>query len=436
VVVTGLASLVAVAALGPDGAAVASDRSWTPPVILGRGSSVALATSHGTTTIAWARGRFDKDVPLYMRRRVNGRAWGRAIPLSSAPGRRLAVAANRSNLTVAAWWQGPIRDRRLVVTRRQPGRSWERPVVLPRRVHRIHSNPQVAVSATGATVLWWTEIVEGDCDLTWSFVTYATPAGVWDEPHQLWPASCRWASQPDVAIGRAGNVNVVFPTRAGIRFTRRVAGHGWTAAHVIAPGYSRGPRLARTAGGDELVVAWDTADERTTRYETRRRLHGRWGPVRVARKLLNGLVGTEWDLVMDARGNATLGWLDEDGGVQVTRWPRRGPIGAECTLVESDDSRSPEVAELDLDAGAGGDTVVVGFPYAGGMRTILRPRGGHWREQPMLPGPTGRAGVQFAMRPDGDLDVAWQDDSFTGVIRYSRLTARSDGTPLLATTGR
>lgn len=114
----------------------------------------------------------------------------------------------------------------------------------------------------------------------------------------------------------------------------------------------------------------------------------------------------------------------------------RGPIGAQRTLVESDDPRSPEVAELDLDAGAGGDTVVVGFPYAGGMRTILRPRGGHWREQPMLRGPTGRAGLQFAMRPDGDLDVAWQDDSFTGVIRYSRLTARSDGTPLLATTGR
>lgn len=105
-------------------------------------------------------------------------------------------------------------------------------------------------------------------------------------------ASCRWSAQPDVAIGLAGNVNVVFPTRTGIRFARRVAGHGWTAAHVIAPVHDEVPtrsRRDRSAASVPLVP----------------------GPTAHARP------GT--------RPAADFGWLDEDGGIQVTRWPDADP---------------------------------------------------------------------------------------------------------------
>lgn len=413
-------------------------RSWTPAVILGAGSSVAMATSRGSTTVAWARGSFNKAGPMYTRRRIVGQSWGPTSQPASTPGTGLALAANRSNLTVAAWWQGPLRNRRLMVTRRPPGGAWQRPAVLPRRVPVQHREgvPQIAVSAGGAVAVWWGELVEGDCDRRWSFVAYSTPAGVWDAPHQLWDSSCFWSGQPDVTIEDSGTVNVAFPTRRGIRYTRRVAGRGWAAPHIIAKDFARAPRLMSTAAGNTIVVAWEGGDESV--YRARRRIDGRWGPVRTTRKLPSG-TSAQWDAAMDGNGSVTLGWLDEDGTITVKRWPEHGSVTGERILVEPTDKplQQPQ-AEIDVAAGNRGDAVVAYFNFVRktpGLRTVYRPPGGTWRQQPALVGPTGLADFQLAVRPAGGLEVAWLADFHKGVIRHSSLTLHGQSSSRLADTG-
>ena len=404
----------------------AGSGGWSQPVKLGsRGFETSLTVTHpGTTTVAWRAGSAFDNGPVHVRRQSAGKSWAKVEELGAAAN-FVGVAANRHDLTVAAWFQRRRDGNRLMVARRPAGGPWQQAVAINRRVPsgRLAVGPELTVSDSGAVVVWWDEMVEGvDCgDRWWSYLTYATPAGGWEAPHEVGDRSCQ-GGMAAAAIGVRGNVNVAYRTSSGLRFTRRIVGHGWTAPRVMTRRPSRfGPVLMRTPHGGTLVLAWERGDE--TGYEARRRVDGRWGPVRswAPKDALEG----GWDAAMDGRGTATLGWVDQDGVIRVKRWPRRGPMSVARTLVGPAGPTDEQRAELDVAAGSGGEAVVAFFAYIGAELHILyRPRTGPWRRQPVLRGPTGLSGYELAMRASGAVDVTWigERDRTQRGVWHSRLT--------------
>ena len=323
-----------------------------------------------------------------------------------APG----AASNRRGLTVVAWFEQ--RDGvRLMVAHRSPG-GWQEPVAIDQRLPqgRRVVGPAVVVNDAGAVVVWWDEVLEEvDCgDRWWSYVMYASPAGVWDAPHEVGDGSCE-GGMAAAAIGVRGNVNVAYRTASGLRFTRRAVDRGWTPPRVISRHQTRfQPALMRTPRGGTLVVAWERGDE--SGYAARRRIDGRWGRVRSWAPKHGA--GGSWDAAMAGHGTATLGWMDEAGAVRVKRWPRRGPLSRQRILLERTDLESElSSLELEIAAGAEGDTVV-GYGVKNHLQLLYRPRGGPWRPSPPLPRHTGMTGYQLAVRPAGAVDVAWAADRY------------------------
>jgi hypothetical protein len=403
----------------------AGSPGWSRPDKLGsRGYETSLTVTHpGTTTVAWRAGTYDHG-PVHVRRQDAGKSWAQVEELGVATS-FVGMAANRHDLTVAAWFQRRRDGNRLMVARRPAGGPWQQALAINRRVPsgRLAGTPEVAVSDSGATVVWWDEEVEEvDCgDRWWSYLTYATPAGTWEAPHEVGDRSCQ-GGMAAAAIGDRGNVNVAYRTASGLRFTRRIVGQGWTAPRPVTRQPSRfSPVFMRTPRGGTLVLAWERGDE--TGYEARRRIDGRWGPVRswASKDAPEG----DWDAAMDGGGTATLGWVDQDGVIRVKRWPPRGPMSAARTLVGPAGPTDEQRDELDVAAGAAGDAVVAFFAYVGAELHILyRPRAGLWRPQPVLRGPTGRSGYELAVRPSGAVDVTWigEPDPGRRGVWHSRLT--------------
>ena len=392
--------------------------SWSAPVTLGRGSSMSLTAGRTATTLVWAAADFSKDGPIHARSRPVGKGWERPQELGPPGGTYAAVGSNRLGLTVAAWYARA--QRRMLVARRPSGGPWQPAVVMDRRVPvgRLAVGPYVAVSDSGAVLVWWDEEIEGDCDNWWSYLAYSTASGAWESPHEVGDGSCN-GGLADAAIGARGNVNVAYRTRDGLRFTRRVLNRGWTPARVLTRSTARfGPVLMRTPRGGTLVVAWQRGDE--TAFEARRRIDGRWGPIHVWAKQ-DGFESS-WDAAMDDRGNATLGWSVEAGVIKVRRWPRRGPVGGQQTLVdEPADSLDAPVSPVQVAVGGGGAAVVpyfVDFGKHAGLHLLYRRTSGDWVVEPVLK-TNQPADYRLAISPSGTVHVAWAAHRR---LRYSTLT--------------
>jgi hypothetical protein len=371
---------------------------------------VSLAVGHGTTTVVSGSENFNRN-PIRVRRHVMGRSWGPTHLLGSGATDPV-VASNRANVTVAAWWAGPVVHERVVVARRDPGRPWGGPHVLrslpaPRQVTNLH----VAVGANGAAVVWWDEMFEEEDppDLLWAYVSQATPSGAWQTPHLL-VRRTREVPQTTVAIGARGNLTAVYSAKPGLLLTRRVVGRGWTRPRVITPGrgFAVDPLLMRTRRGGVLVVAWTHGHG----FDARRRINGRWeAPKTVVHTRRDPL---EWDLDagMDGVGNVTFCWRRPNDAIQARRWQHGKAMGARQTLIGRLPRGSFDIVEPpQIAVGARGETVLayttnLGFKD-GSVRTLYRPRGGPWGPQQVL-SKSGGTGVDgLALRPSGDVEAVW-----------------------------
>lgn len=419
------------AALQPDQSTPsASRRTWSRAKLLGRGSSASVAASDRTSVVAW-QGRRGA---ILVARHVHGR-WTARRTLGVGWGEP-AVASNRSGMLAVAW---VTKDRRVLVARRVPGRRWERPQVAATGfdTHGYAVVDQVSVSRTGAIAVAWRQVRDETLsadrceESNWAYVSYAAPSGRWEPAHELLNHVC-FSPELTAALGDHGNLDVVYASRKGLRLVRRSVTRGWLPPRVVTDYPAFRPHLLRTPRGQTLVVAWEAQTKGHRGYEGRRRVHGRWGPVRLWVRHTDA--ESTWDVALDGRGNATLAWTTfSDNRLHARRWPRAGSLRPPQTL-----ARNVETLQVDVTAGRGGDTVIVGSrwtPKKDTVFSLLWPRGGPWgpeekvttvRRRPCCTDTSLSNISGLAVRPSGAVDAVWEVSRPPRVneVRYARLPRR------------
>lgn len=281
--------------------------------------------------------------------------------------------------------------------------------------------PPVDISETGAHIGGSQVVLDSGGNATavwdqWNGVEMMVesayrPAGEgWQAPLEI-----AAGDSPQIAGDGDGDITVVWESYAGtnkllIEAAERPVGEGWQEPVVLGEVKTMAdpePSVGVSKDGDAIVL-WHAFAVIKSAF---RPAEGTWqAPVDVSDPDLESYVP---ELAVDANGDATGVWMQEDGphGSIHSAYRPAGEEWGEPTLVSEPGEHAGD-AKVALNAN--GDTAVVWNGEVEGLRAIRaasRPAGGEW-ESPASVSTPGNTVVEFpriALDGDGNAIVAWAD---------------------------
>jgi hypothetical protein len=231
------------------------------------------------------------------------------------------LAANGAGAAAFAWTT--VGGRGVLKTRARSAAGVVTPVVTVAASGDDDAAPQVAMDATGDTVLTWARH-DG--------TAYAVLASIRDAGGTLGPAQTispagPGSGFPRLAVSPAGDAIVTWQGFGGSSYrayARRLSAQGAVGPllNVSPPGpYSNDPTVAMSAGGD-AVFAWQGSDGVDHRIRARTlSAAGAFGPAETLSAA--GQTAAEPHVAVDGDGDALVAWRRFDGA----KWRAQGAAG-------------------------------------------------------------------------------------------------------------
>jgi hypothetical protein len=446
--------------------ALAAAEVWTFVAIDG-GWRVAEAIDVGASFIAGREIAIDVDgnvIAVWLREDIGGNldvyanrfsatagTWGTPELLEAGDGLALdvALAMDPSGNVIAIWNQVDVASPEIntwVSHYDASNSSWDAVATNISDAFGESQNVDIAIDADGSAIAVWEETdVMGDLHIVAS--RYSAPNGVWSGSTQLDDGASP-ALDPVVVMDDAGNAIVVWEQESVSGFfvfditvnQYSATSDSWGTAFALESGTGDAilPMIDISAGGD-AVIAWEQeAVAGSSIYDTRASVYSAAGAVWSAPATIDNGVNdaTGSSAVIDAAGNVTVAWQQDDGtGLAYDIFTNRRPAasGNWGTAVQLDslpgDANFPRLA-----AGVDGDSMVVWqqFNAAGAIelfaRTFLAANDA-WGPEISLPTDPGDALVPtLAADANGNGIVVWahNDETDMADIVASRYVAATD----------
>lgn len=410
VVGTLVVPLLGTAALG------AAERSWGPVVDLSRpapyiyGPQVAVDPV-GSSVAVWVRDSGERS-SVHLAARAPGSAWASSARVPGTQGAREAVLAFAGDGTRTLVW---VSGREVKASRMAPGGAWSVPALLHRTATgsargAVPGDLQLAVGRRGRAVVAWNTIDDDmDAVLTKSRVqaVVGDAAGRWSRVRNL--SGRHEGFGPEVAIDATGRTMLVWTaasaSRRRVMVASRPVGEGWSDALALSR-WSHGVNAAQLAAQQEghMVAAWSYAGPTSSGIRVARWSSGSgWAaPERVS----SGSFAPGWmDLGIDGAGAVTVAWSNRANAVWTAEQPRAG----RWTRARVAPAGSVFYG-LRLVVNPAGDAVLGWQSVDGGHHPVLaayRPRSSGWGPATMLSAARGDAWGAVALGRDGDAVAAW-----------------------------
>jgi hypothetical protein len=298
---------------------------------------------------------------------------------------------------------GPLPFQTLVLSSRAPGDRWSNPTPIA-SAYMFGIEPRLAVNASGAAVVFWSEERPNRTVL---FASYRSRAGAdWTAPERL-PAPNTYDVAVD--IDDAGRVLLVYSrdegSREGVWAVRRAPSGGWGQSRRLSgPGHELFS-LGLGANGAAVVTYGHYGGAgygRPDRAPFARRMspNGRWhAPVRQPAQL--GTLPTN----VDGKGRALLtGWQGTD---LVGRWSRSDGRWCKPFILAPDVRKT--VRWLDVVVNGRGDAVAV-WSVASPTRAIwarYQPAGQNWTKPVVVTAENPPRKFDVALGDRGHVAIAW-----------------------------
>jgi hypothetical protein len=267
--------------------------------------------------------------------------------------------------------------------------------------------PQVVLDSGGNATAVWDQWNGKETVVESAF----RPAGeAWQAPMAI-----AAGNSPQIAVDGAGDVTVVWESYAGtnrllIQAAERPAEEGWRKPVVLGEVQTMmAPEPSIGVGQDgDAIVLWHAFGVIKSAF---RPAEGTWQtPVDVSDPHLESYVP---ELAVDASGDASAVWMQEDGSqgsIHSAYRPAGGEWGEPTLVSEAGESAGDANVAINAD----GDATAVWSGEESGLRTIraaLRPAGGAWESPASIstPGNTVVGFPQVALDGDGDTIAAWAD---------------------------
>ncbi len=313
---------------GGSGGAGEEPSSWsTPVVVVANGINPRIAMNDaGTAVVGWTQQLDYGELWAMLYTRDSG--WGAADPIASYDS--LAglprVAINDAGFAALTW--DALGARPLVASLHDPAAPdpWGPAEFVAVSEDSRGYNPDLAIDASGRTVVVWMEDVietgdEADNEL-WSNTW--TPDAGWGNPVPIRQALN--PENPAISMNDTGNAVVVWAESGAsditVRGTHAEAGTGWAEPTSIqtAGQFGVNPQVAIDPEGNAMAVWWqnDFQDRGPNIWANRFSAGTGWGEAELidaGRRSYFPLVG------VDDAGNATALWVEEPGYSQI--WANR-----------------------------------------------------------------------------------------------------------------
>ncbi len=234
------------------------------------------------------------------------------------------------------------------------------------------------------------------------------------------------AANPHVATDPNGNVITVWlqsdGTRNSIWANRYVAGSGWGTAELIETddGSAYGPQVAMDAGGNATAVWYQDDGTRDNVWANRYDASSGWGTAE--------LLETDTEdanlpqIAMDPGGHAIAVWWQDDG-TQYNIWANRYVAGSSwgtAELIETDDAGPAWEPQVAMDTE--GNAIAVWKHFDGTRYNIWANRyvaGLTWGAAELIETEVGEAeDPQIAMDQNGNAIAVWEQQTNIWANRY------------------
>lgn len=301
----------------------------------------------GSTTAVWEQGR-----KIWVTRRLSGGSWESPVALGRG-GAPVLDADDAGNVTVA-WW-GPHRS--ILASRLRPGHPWTAPATLSRPVRRGDGNigalgPEIDVGTGGAAAVVFEWGSEESPSWGWKIrAAYRAPGGRWRTSNVTGLGSV--VQDPVVAVGPAGDADLLW-TDQGIMAAHKPASGGWTQWVRLR---HRGWGADVEVGPDGRAVAAWTQPVRghgQPMFSSTHRPSGWTDPARISSRNVRAW---EPDIGIDQAGEVTVAWWRPDDVVEVTGRTPGGTWGVPLTMSDATDGRM--YGGLSLSVDPAGDALLV-----------------------------------------------------------------------------
>jgi len=312
-------------------------RAWSTPVALHTVPRMAaaptLATDPAGNAIAtWSEdtGNFNFNI-FAARFDASQGAWGAALPIQTVSGQtgqapQVVMDAAGNGTVVWQQYTGSGVSMAVYAARFDAATStWKPAVQLDPGTGA--TNPHVALDAAGNGVAVWEQGSAGGAAQI-AAARWSQSAGAWSAAQVLQTSSLS-GSNPQVAVAADGSTTVVWSQTesGGARTAQAVraasATAAWGAPRALSPatGVSAADwTTAQADPGGNVIVTWQeyqspgVFSQDATRYDA---TTGRWSGVAHFETLTLAVnidpFGGPPSLVVDAAGNATVAWMQEDG---------------------------------------------------------------------------------------------------------------------------